>query len=442
MLALVVLFLVLLAAKIVTALVRMLLLIARPAGTGEHPLHAEPGTVVTLVHGTFARHAPWTMPGSELAMALGEGLPGPVNVFRFVWSGRNSFAARARGRRELRRHLKACIAKYPDAKHIVVGHSHGGSITLDAITRDYSRKLAAVVCLATPVLSVRLRRLPTTMLWVLGCVPLFLSIGILAGLNDAYGWLSDSVAPVLFIPALIVTVIINAWALQMAGRLTVTRDRGALDPGRVLFVRSIADEASGLITLSHFLSWINTAIFQFPIILVSRFYDWSQRMKALLLSKKPLFFVGTTVLLVGGLTMLLTSPVDVEAVALGAREVLGGLALLIAALLLLTVAGGGVFALYALIMLAVVALPMVLVNGILGLAAGPELVLVGSLVETSAEACPLGNWRVLMFDGDMEDCIDADAPLRHSSLYDSPTALNAIVAWINEAIERGHASAD
>ena len=62
-----------------------------------HDLVGNPLAVVTLVHGTFARGAPWTQPGSALSKAVCEHFGGRVQLRRFDWSGRNSFRARAKG---------------------------------------------------------------------------------------------------------------------------------------------------------------------------------------------------------------------------------------------------------------------------------------------------------------------------------------------------------
>lgn len=51
--------------------------------------------LITLIHGTWARDAPWTQPTSELATALGKSL-GDVRFERFSWSGANSHRARCR----------------------------------------------------------------------------------------------------------------------------------------------------------------------------------------------------------------------------------------------------------------------------------------------------------------------------------------------------------
>lgn len=87
--------------------------------------------IVTCVHGTWARGSRW--PGLE--MALGETLRDcpEVTVNYFEWSGRNSVAARRQAAADLRRSLVAQIAAQPDARHVLVAHSHGANVVLHAL---------------------------------------------------------------------------------------------------------------------------------------------------------------------------------------------------------------------------------------------------------------------------------------------------------------------
>lgn len=60
----------------------------------------------------------------------------PSGLLRFervAWSGNNSFIAREEGAAELRFHLKQSHRQYPDAKHLVVAHSHGGTVAVMAL---------------------------------------------------------------------------------------------------------------------------------------------------------------------------------------------------------------------------------------------------------------------------------------------------------------------
>lgn len=92
-----------------------------------------PPIVVTLVHGTFAKGAPWTKDGStlrcEIAQALGE-YERDVAFDVFEWSGRNSHRARVKAGYELARHIRALRTANPNSHHFIVAHSHGGNVAL------------------------------------------------------------------------------------------------------------------------------------------------------------------------------------------------------------------------------------------------------------------------------------------------------------------------
>jgi hypothetical protein len=92
-----------------------------------------PHTIVTLVHGTFTRDAPWTHPDSKLSVALRTALDGGTLIESFDWSGRNSHAARAMAARDLVERLRDRIAAHPDAVHHIVAHSHGGNVAMHAL---------------------------------------------------------------------------------------------------------------------------------------------------------------------------------------------------------------------------------------------------------------------------------------------------------------------
>jgi pimeloyl-ACP methyl ester carboxylesterase len=122
--------------------------------------------VVTLVHGTFARHAPWMRDEGDLCKELNEELPN-VRISRFCWSGANTHTARLEAGEHLAIHLRRLMDEMPDAKHFVAAHSHGGNVALYAMKDTVNGeaemlgdRLAGIVTLATPFLAVRERPLP------------------------------------------------------------------------------------------------------------------------------------------------------------------------------------------------------------------------------------------------------------------------------------------
>src|SRR6185436_6680725 len=83
-----------------------------------------------------------------------------VHVVEFRWSGRNSTSARHKASLELAGHLKALEQTYPNARHYLVAHSHGGNVALyAAASAEIHSLIAGVVTLATPFIVCRERNL-------------------------------------------------------------------------------------------------------------------------------------------------------------------------------------------------------------------------------------------------------------------------------------------
>lgn len=125
---------------------------------------------VYLVHGTWpygllAHHLPilrrlcrrprWFQEGSLLWQDLErEGL----QCRTFDWSGANSLLARRNAAAELRRTLEAARAEHPRDVRLVIAHSHGGNVAVEALGSPEASGLArGVVTLGTPFLHFRSR---------------------------------------------------------------------------------------------------------------------------------------------------------------------------------------------------------------------------------------------------------------------------------------------
>ncbi|WP_210542819.1 triacylglycerol lipase [Rhodoferax sp. PAMC 29310] len=124
-----------------------------------------PDRVVTLVHGTFARHAPWMREGTlwqgfQPNPGDPDALPGRTLFSRFCWSGANTHTDRLTAGDALHAHLDGLTTKFPHAKHFVIGHSHGGNVMLYALKDpSLADRIAGLVTLATPFITVRRRKL-------------------------------------------------------------------------------------------------------------------------------------------------------------------------------------------------------------------------------------------------------------------------------------------
>ena len=138
-------------------------------------------TVITLVHGTFAPHAPWTRENSKLCIHLQDHLPGAVRFHAFDWSGANTHKVRIEAGHALQNELRDRMEEHPQAVHVVIGHSHGGNIALYSVGgSDLDGKLAGIFCFNTPFVCATRRshnQILFFLLHALALLLLFIGIG-------------------------------------------------------------------------------------------------------------------------------------------------------------------------------------------------------------------------------------------------------------------------
>lgn len=127
--------------------------------------------VVHLVHGTWPygllnhliqrrpdRPTPWFEDGSRFRDGIKDRLRHHKSIeFRaFKWSGKNSVNARFDASYEFHDHLNLSLQENDDSLHVIVAHSHGGTVVEQAIRSHISAKrVKALICLATPFAYVR-----------------------------------------------------------------------------------------------------------------------------------------------------------------------------------------------------------------------------------------------------------------------------------------------
>lgn len=272
--------------------------------------------MVTLVHGTFARHADWIQDEQRLPEAL-HLEDGGTDLDRFCWSGKNRYLHRLEAGDDLRKHLVALIRSYQDAgakaDHHVVAHSHGGNVALYALRNrgDDDDALLAdvkVITLATPFLFMRERRLPRKLMAVL----LGYFIVALMFAASPTGVISIAVICLavwclLSILAFPVSMLLYSRGRSspplgdlFRGRATLREsDRitvNVLDMERLFVIRGLGDEASGSLAAAQLINWIMTR-------LVGLFGNWL----ALLLWALVILVVGYAV---GNLTGVSAALVD------------------------------------------------------------------------------------------------------------------------------------
>lgn len=115
---------------------------------------------IHLVHGTWANgwfksKTAWFNPDSVSYQRIIDQLPQDVQVEPFLWSGKNSVAARSKAASILRGHIEKSISNDPHTDHVILAHSHGGTVAVEALgginqKSQGAPQIKALICLATP----------------------------------------------------------------------------------------------------------------------------------------------------------------------------------------------------------------------------------------------------------------------------------------------------
>ena len=360
---------------------------------GNRPTRPSTGhraAVVTLVHGTFARDAPWTRPGSALSAALRQV---DCHVTQFTWSGRNSHRARSRGALALAEHLQQQVTEHPGATQWMIAHSHGGNVALHAADRlriaRGGRTRATTVTLATPFLHARAR---TVTGWPLFIIALFSAFVVVATLGAAVAGPRSRVDTVTVVGGVAFTALL---VLCIAGGVMHWRSLGrgwrgelvaaihtpSTRPEETIVIRASGDEASGLLVAGQFVGWLSAVATR----LLSNLWLWAA---------------------VIGLTQFAVITADVA--GRGGR--------LAISVLLYGFTGAGLAALAA-------AVAMVGSAVVFGMD-GP---FVGLVASCSAEAAPPGSATLLQLE---PRTAVTRSGLAHSSLYDDDQVINYIVSAV------------
>ena len=441
--------------------------------------------VVTLVHGTFGRlpwtDAGWTRAGSRLRRRLGEAWGSAdhaaalddggkdVVFLPFRWSGMNWPGARYHAARRLRDHFAATAARYPDRGHYVIAHSHGGNVALYA-TRDAEREPApapdrpnplpaGIVCLSTPFIAAQPRPVTVFRFAATFSVLLLAVFALVANLMGRV--LAPTIARVdpsdTFLYALVLNEVwlefgLCAVAAWYATNLLVTlarrrRDRITVDALRtpVRIYRAVGDEASAVLATSSFFAWLVTLGWSLASIITIAV--------AVAFAAPLLLPVGTLLAaerLAGGGFMRGVVAAAARSRRAWAVVVSAGTLLALASwgYLLAGTSFGAADRWYA-TTVAGLLLAVLAFSALSGLGHG----FTAPFLEVTAEATPVGSWRVHLFaarawgDGATGDRIAASAvataasaasapALAHSAAYADEGVLQAIAAWIADVESR------
>jgi len=377
-----------------------------------------PGVVVTLVHGTWAAKAAWTHCSSPLCTTLQGATTRTIQFERFLWSGANSIWARHKAVDKLTTHLHALIEKFPDAKHFVVGHSHGGNIAVHALRDPWlAQRIDGLICLSTPFLTVIRRQVDGAMMLGIIFSPLLI---LAATFRNPYALVAGGA----FCMAL-------WYALNKLGPFILDATAyPSLDPRRVLLMRTVADEASAAIGIAYFISRLMGAISAIAHgILMSGYQTVEQWRKSFV--KRPILL---TLSVIAAITFVIQNTPN-SAPSTEMHPVIQttyALCVLYVGFVVAVVTTGGTMTLIvAPLLLAVMAVPFVMIAAVCGIAVGPELCIVGILFHISAESTPPGHWHVWQITPTQ---IEGDIYLLHSMSYNDPRALRTIRKWFGSQV--------
>jgi hypothetical protein len=375
--------------------------------------------VVTLVHGTFARNAQWTRAGSKMHSCLGA--VGRKILFNdFAWSGFNSVRARTDAAARLSASLEHCSREVPGARHVVIGHSHGGAVGLLACCSDRVRdNVVGVVCIATPFICVQSR--PSSLLgemvaWALLAllaVPAFY-VGFKLD-NGFYGLL-------IWFGLMGVCGGLEMW-FQRKGQRTLQAladFQPTLPSTKVLLMRTLGDEASMALGAGQFLAWVGLRVSRL-LSSICDLVDLTEKTHVTDWSLKILLF-GVPIAAVIGSVLWRFNEASISDMLFG-FVIYGCAALMVISVIWLVLA----------LVCAFVVLGLIPLIGLLFTPfGGGDVAFAGMFADVSVEAAPCGVWQVVVLSERSD--LPSKELLRHSMLYADDRALAIICRFLDERL--------
>jgi hypothetical protein len=278
-----------------------------------------PELLITLVHGTWGRgffpgrqrkrRPPWWFEdGSPFLERLSGGIGDiPHRIKPLLWSGANSIFERDRTAELLADYLAAEHAEHPQARQLVIAHSHGGNIALRALyhlrVRDglpageADRASPLIATLATPFIEIHradFGERPAYIRFGLATVLTLISIVPMFGLLLAVDWLAPalmrSIGGVLFnvgfFGVMIAGVGLGIWWIfrdrqkQVAVLEDATRLSGLVSGRRLLVIRAIDDEASLVLAFGTIMNYAAERLIAFLLFtsgVLTMIIAWGQK---------------------------------------------------------------------------------------------------------------------------------------------------------------------
>jgi hypothetical protein len=173
--------------------------------------------LVHLVHGTwpfglFGRRSDttkaWFEDGSTVRANIQTLVGHPIQFQAFRWSGRNSLNERWKASIQFGEYLERAQHEWPNTRHVVIAHSHGGTVAARAIGLQRYRgdsPIKALICLSTPFTYLHSASESDERLF-LGALAVIFTVPVVVALNSLWStwwflYAADVVGPLLFILA-------------------------------------------------------------------------------------------------------------------------------------------------------------------------------------------------------------------------------------------------
>lgn len=427
--------------------------------------------VITLVHGTYARKAKWLSPDSDLSKTIVEEFSHKVEIIPFFWSGGNSPASRATAADRLREQLQSQVVKWPWAKHYIIAHSHGGNVALYAL-RDskLENDISGLICLATPFLLLRPRPGSLTAIYKAACIwPLFTVPGLFLE-HGSLWWIWIMIA-------MWGTMVISFVCWKRRGAILEQTLLPEVKKEKLLIVRAVGDEASGLLGATQFLGWAMASVMRLIIGASKTLYPSyrmmaegtfrtyvREQMREEHLDMMRWFGILLSPVLAGSFLHTYFDTGDIVSLVVSLAYLACGARLLWGPKLVLPRKNDGTLffdratQLFAKLflpflkllqpaMLAVCSLycvPPVSVLVLISLIPlGPRLAFYSPYLEVMSEPTPAGEWSIYQLNssdaaGDTACKMKQHRAswLAHSSLYDDPRAIAKILDWIRRPMQK------
>jgi pimeloyl-ACP methyl ester carboxylesterase len=399
-------------------------------------------TIVTLIHGTWARGARWTEDTSPLAISLKERIHGEVQIEPFEWSGRNLHFSRRRGAAKLRAHIVSVGTKFPQDRHFLIAHSHGGTVALYALVEPELLSLVSgVICLATPFIVSRPRQYPEgtfgSFAFLFVCLAFTLPLAIDVNRSPAtIPIIATTIGALTVLNVLGIRSLLSYCVLRHSrgtsddihDAITKSFALAKLSSTQLLVLRAPGDEASAVLATSAFASWIVGKL--------------SHSIRALYTVGAWLSgFTDDGLIFVGRVTVMLGTTVALALLVTLSSVVEGRMGYLLVSVLAMALylmpgpvkKGRVLFRLYGFglqtLHLAFV-LPLLVLCFVFSIPFGIDAALVANLMQFSSEITPVGTFSVVSLKA------STAKGLWHSLPYNDSEAFEGIVRWINDHEEK------